>query len=318
VTTLLSSLRLLLPALVLGLSTPAHAEEQVHIYNWSDYFAENTLPNFQTRTGIRPVLDVYDSNEVLEAKLFAGSSGYDLIFPTARPFAARHIKAGLYQPLDTAKLSGLDTLDPDIMASLASIDLGGQYLVPYMWGTSGLGVNVEKVAAALGSEAPLEDARHLEPWQDPRAAPYVRIERVTKKFGDLYAVDDVSLNIFKGEFFSLLGSSGCGKSTLLRLLAGLDYPSSGRIYIDGADVTEVPPYSRPVNMMFQSYALFPHMTVEQNVEFGLKQDRVPKKERQERVGEMLDLLKIAEQRKRRPEQLSGGQRQRVALARSLA
>ncbi|QGU32708.1 ABC transporter ATP-binding protein [Thermochromatium tepidum] len=162
------------------------------------------------------------------------------------------------------------------------------------------------------------DRHSLEPWQDPKAAPYVRIERVTKKFGDIYAVDDVSLNIFQGEFFSLLGSSGCGKSTLLRLLAGLEYPTSGRIHIDGVDVTDVPPYSRPVNMMFQSYALFPHMTVEQNIEFGLKQDRLPRRERAERVDEMLELLRIRELRKRRPDQLSGGQRQRVALARSLA
>ncbi|MCG6897069.1 MAG: polyamine ABC transporter ATP-binding protein [Thiocapsa sp.] len=164
----------------------------------------------------------------------------------------------------------------------------------------------------------LAENQRLEPWQDPRAAPYLRVDRVTKKFGDVYAVDDVSLDIFKGEFFSLLGSSGCGKSTLLRILAGLEYPSAGRIYIDGVDVTDVPAYSRPVNMMFQSYALFPHMSVEQNVEFGLKQDRLPRSERVERVGEMLDLLKITELRKRRPDQLSGGQRQRVALARSLA
>ncbi len=162
------------------------------------------------------------------------------------------------------------------------------------------------------------DRRLLEPWQDPKARPYVRIERVTKTFGDLYAVDDVSLNIFQGEFFSLLGGSGCGKSTLLRLLAGLEDPSTGRIFIDGVDVTDIPPYSRPVNMMFQSYALFPHMTVEQNVEFGLKQERIAKRERAERIGEMLDLLQITELRKRRPDQLSGGQRQRVALARSLA
>ncbi len=158
----------------------------------------------------------------------------------------------------------------------------------------------------------------LEAWQDPGAVPYVRIERVTKKFGDVYAVDDVSLNIYRGEFFSLLGSSGCGKSTLLRMLAGLEHPSGGRIYIDGADVTDVPAYSRPVNMMFQSYALFPHMSVEQNVEFGLKQDRMPRKERAERIGEMLNLLEIEPLRKRKPDQLSGGQRQRVALARSLA
>jgi putrescine transport system ATP-binding protein len=162
------------------------------------------------------------------------------------------------------------------------------------------------------------DRRGLEPWQDPKARPYVRIERVTKKFGDVYAVDDVTLEIFQGEFFSLLGSSGCGKSTLLRLLAGLEQPTQGRIFIDGVDVTDIPPYNRPVNMMFQSYALFPHMTVEQNVEFGLKQERLPRKERAERVVEMLDLLHIAPLRKRRPDQLSGGQKQRVALARSLA
>jgi putrescine transport system ATP-binding protein len=162
------------------------------------------------------------------------------------------------------------------------------------------------------------DRRHLAPWQDPKAKPYVRIDRVTKKFGDVYAVDNVSLDIFQGEFFSLLGGSGCGKSTLLRMLAGLEQPTQGRIFIDGVDVTEVPPYSRPVNMMFQSYALFPHMSVEQNVEFGLKQEAMPRAERAERVGDMLELLKIAPLRKRRPDQLSGGQRQRVALARSLA
>ncbi|MBN2885864.1 MAG: ABC transporter ATP-binding protein [Chromatiaceae bacterium] len=162
------------------------------------------------------------------------------------------------------------------------------------------------------------ERRLLEPWQDPKAAPFVRIERLTKQFGDLYAVDDLSLDIFQGEFFSLLGSSGCGKSTLLRMLAGLEYPTSGRLYIDGVDVTEVPPYARPVNMMFQSYALFPHMTVEQNVEFGLRQERMPRAERAERVSEMLELLRIAPLRKRKPDQLSGGQRQRVALARSLA
>jgi putrescine transport system ATP-binding protein len=162
------------------------------------------------------------------------------------------------------------------------------------------------------------ERRKLEPWQDPKAAPYVRIDHVTKQFDDVYAVDDVSLDIFQGEFFSLLGSSGCGKSTLLRMLAGLERPTKGRIWIDGADVTDLPAYSRPVNMMFQSYALFPHMTVEQNVEFGLKQDRMPRKERAERVGEMLGLLQIGELRKRKPDQLSGGQRQRVALARTLA
>lgn len=157
-----------------------------------------------------------------------------------------------------------------------------------------------------------------EPWQDPRAAPYVRIERVTKRFGEVYAVDDLSLNIYRGEFFSLLGGSGCGKSTLLRLLAGLERPTAGRIFIDGADVTNLPAYARPVNMMFQSYALFPHMSVEQNVAFGLKQERMPRSERLERVAQMLDLLEIGDLRRRKPDQLSGGQRQRVALARSLA
>ncbi|WP_050984686.1 polyamine ABC transporter substrate-binding protein [Thiorhodococcus drewsii] len=148
----------LLPLALSILAAPlfAHAEEQVHLYNWSDYFAEDTLSDFESQTHIRPVLDVYDSNEVLEAKLFAGSSGYDLIFPTARPFAARHIKAGLYQPLDRSKLPGLDQIDPDIMKSLEGIDPGHAYLVPYMWGTTGLGVNLKKVKAALGEDAPMD------------------------------------------------------------------------------------------------------------------------------------------------------------------
>lgn len=152
----LSGFCVLFPLCAMSVCAVGHAEEQVHLYNWSDYFAESTLPEFQARTGIRPVLDVYDSNEVLEAKLFAGSSGYDLIFPTARPFAARHLKAGLYLPLDKSKLPGLDRLDPDIMASLAAIDPGNAHLVPYMWGTSGLGLNLEKVRAALGETAALD------------------------------------------------------------------------------------------------------------------------------------------------------------------
>jgi len=155
------------------------------------------------------------------------------------------------------------------------------------------------------------------PWSDPTARPYVQIERVTKSFGDFKAVDDVSLNIYRGEIFCLLGASGCGKTTLLRMLGGFETPSSGRILIDGEDMTGVPPYERPVNMMFQSYALFPHMTVEQNVAFGLKQDRVPKAEIAERVATMLDLVKLGGFGKRKPHQLSGGQKQRVALARSL-
>ncbi len=157
-----SHLRRALAALILT-GTAAVAEEQaVHIYNWNDYFAEDTLPGFQKATDIRPVLDVYDANEVLEAKLLAGSSGYDVIFPTARPFAARHIKADLYLPLDKAKLPGLDKLDPDIMRSLADIDPDNAHLVPYMWGTSGLGINTAKVKAALGESG--GDDAELDTW----------------------------------------------------------------------------------------------------------------------------------------------------------
>jgi putrescine transport system ATP-binding protein len=155
------------------------------------------------------------------------------------------------------------------------------------------------------------------PWRDPSARPYVEIERVTKSFGDFKAVDDVSLKIYKGEIFCLLGASGCGKTTLLRMLGGFETPTSGRILIDGEDMTGVPPYERPVNMMFQSYALFPHMNVEQNVAFGLKQDGVPKAQIVERVATMLELVKLGGFGKRKPHQLSGGQKQRVALARSL-
>src|ERR1700736_6054839 len=155
------------------------------------------------------------------------------------------------------------------------------------------------------------------PWKDANARPYVQVERITKSFGDFKAVDDVSLKIYQGEIFCLLGASGCGKTTLLRMLGGFETPSSGKIFINGEDMTGVPPYERPVNRMFQSYALFPHMNVEQNVAFGLKQDRVPKPEIRERVATMLDLVKLGDFAKRKPHQLSGGQRQRVALARSL-
>jgi putrescine transport system ATP-binding protein len=132
------------------------------------------------------------------------------------------------------------------------------------------------------------------------------------------AVDRVDLAIFKGEFFSLLGASGCGKTTLLRMLAGFETPSDGRILIDGTDVTTVPPYERPVNMMFQSYALFPHMTVAGNIAFGLKQDGLPKPEIERKVKAVLDLVQMGKFTDRKPHQLSGGQRQRVALARCLA
>jgi len=141
---------------------------------------------------------------------------------------------------------------------------------------------------------------------------------VTKRFGDFTAVDDLSLGIFEREFFALLGASGCGKSTLLRMLAGFEEPTSGTITLEGNDLRGIPPYQRPVNMMFQSYALFPHMSVEANIAFGLKQDRMAKSEIEDRVGEMLRLVKMKEFAKRKPHQLSGGQKQRVALARSLA
>jgi putrescine transport system ATP-binding protein len=175
----------------------------------------------------------------------------------------------------------------------------------------------EAAAGPAQAAAPAQPAVKAAPWKDPNAKPYVEIERVTKSFGDFKAVDDISLKIYKGEIFCLLGASGCGKTTLLRMLGGFETPTSGRILIDGEDMTGVPPYERPVNMMFQSYALFPHMNVEQNVAFGLKQDGVPKAEIKERVATMLALVKLGDFAKRKPHQLSGGQRQRVALARSL-
>ncbi|WP_108398150.1 ABC transporter ATP-binding protein [Devosia submarina] len=161
-------------------------------------------------------------------------------------------------------------------------------------------------------------AADTRPWRDPDAKPFVRIKNVTKKFGDVYAVSDVSLDIFKSELFCLLGGSGSGKSTLLRMLAGFEQPTSGTIEIDGVDMTDVAPYNRPVNMMFQSYALFPHMNVEQNIAYGLKRDHLPKDEIHRRVEELLALVKLQDYGKRKPHQLSGGQRQRVALARALA
>jgi putrescine transport system ATP-binding protein len=164
---------------------------------------------------------------------------------------------------------------------------------------------------------PPQSRRQIEPWQDPKAKPYITIENVTKSFGSIVAVRGVSISIYQGELFSLLGGSGCGKTTLLRLLAGFEKPTTGRLYIDGVDVTDVPAYERPVNMMFQSYALFPHMTVAQNVAFGLRQERLPIKVIRERVKEGLDLVQMSAYAERKPHQLSGGQRQRVALVRSL-
>ncbi|HTT00646.1 MAG TPA: ABC transporter ATP-binding protein [Steroidobacteraceae bacterium] len=147
--------------------------------------------------------------------------------------------------------------------------------------------------------------------------PYLRIEHVTKKFGATAAVDDVSLEVYRGEIFCLLGGSGSGKTTLLRMLAGFETPTSGHIYIDGHDMGAIPPYERPVNMMFQSYALFPHMSVVKNVAFGLEQERLSRHEIDARVAEMLEIVKMTPYGHRKPHQLSGGQRQRVALARAL-
>lgn len=144
------------------------------------------------------------------------------------------------------------------------------------------------------------------------------IQGISKSFDGTLAVDDVSLDIRKGEIFALLGGSGSGKSTLLRMLAGFESPNAGKVVLDGEDITGLPPYLRPTNMMFQSYALFPHMTVEQNIAMGLKQDRLPKAEIRDRVQAMLKLVKMEAFAKRKPQQLSGGQQQRVALARSLA
>lgn len=154
-------------------------------------------------------------------------------------------------------------------------------------------------------------------WREEGAKPFVQIDRITKKFGDFCAVDNVSLDIYKNELFCLLGGSGSGKSTLLRMLAGFEKPTSGSILIDGVDMANIQPWERPVNMMFQSYALFPHMTVEANVAFGLRREGVKSHEVKKRVADMLEMVQMGHLAKRKPHMLSGGQRQRVALARSL-
>ncbi|WP_020558510.1 ABC transporter ATP-binding protein [Thiofilum flexile] len=147
--------------------------------------------------------------------------------------------------------------------------------------------------------------------------PFIQIKNVTKRFGDFIAVDNVSLDIYRSELFCLLGGSGCGKSTLLRMLAGFENPTQGQILIDGVDMAGIPPWERPVNMMFQSYALFPHLSVESNIAFGLKREGVKRDEIKQRVDDMLKLVQLSQFAKRKPDQLSGGQRQRVALARAL-
>jgi putrescine transport system ATP-binding protein len=165
--------------------------------------------------------------------------------------------------------------------------------------------------------SPQQKANTDRPWLDPDAQPQIVIESINKTFGTFTAVDGVNLRIYKGEMFALVGASGCGKSTLLRMLAGFATPSGGRIMIDGVDMTAVPPHERPVNMMFQSYALFPHMTVEQNVGYGLRRMGLPAAVRGKRVQDALEMVQLGAMAKRKPHQLSGGQRQRVALARAL-
>ena len=163
----------------------------------------------------------------------------------------------------------------------------------------------------------LKAAINVKPWNDPNAKPFVQIKNVTKKFGSVTAVHNVSLDIYRGELFCLLGGSGSGKSTLLRMLSGFESITSGQMLMDGEDLSDVPPYKRETNMMFQSYALFPHMSVEKNIAYGLKRDGLPRAEIATRVTDMLSLVQMDSFASRMPHQLSGGQRQRVALARSL-
>ena len=157
-----------------------------------------------------------------------------------------------------------------------------------------------------------------EPWNDPGARPLIEFRNVTKRFGDFVAIDGQSLDIHEGEFFALLGPSGCGKTTMMRMLAGFETPSEGSIRLAGRDIASVPPNRRPVNMMFQSYALFPHLSVWENIAFGLRREGLPRERIDQRVSEMLGLVRLEDFARRKPHQISGGQRQRVALARSLA
>jgi putrescine transport system ATP-binding protein len=161
------------------------------------------------------------------------------------------------------------------------------------------------------------DGSDPRPWEDPARMPFIRLTGLTKRFDATVAVDNVSLDIHRGELFAILGGSGSGKTTLLRMLAGLEVPDAGSMVIDGMDMTTVPPHRRPVNMMFQSYALFPHMTVEQNVGYGLVKEGMARAEIASRVAEMLALVRLETLGARKPDQLSGGQKQRVALARAL-
>ncbi|AXI49055.1 polyamine ABC transporter ATP-binding protein [Sulfitobacter sp. SK012] len=156
------------------------------------------------------------------------------------------------------------------------------------------------------------------PWEDPNQEPLIRFQNVTKRFGDFVAIDDLTLDIYEKEFFALLGPSGCGKTTMMRMLGGFETASSGRIELAGQDIGPVPPNKRAVNMMFQSYALFPHLSIWDNIAFGLKRGAMSKADIDVRVAEMLKLTRLEKFARRKPHQISGGQRQRVALARSLA
>ncbi len=158
----------------------------------------------------------------------------------------------------------------------------------------------------------------FEPWKDPQAEPLIRFQNVTKRFGEFTAIDLIDLDIYEREFFALLGPSGCGKTTLMRMLAGFETPTEGTIWLDGQDIAPIPPNKRATNMMFQSYALFPHLTVEDNIAFGLKRSDMAKGDIAARVEEMIRLVQLGKFAKRKPHQISGGQRQRVALARALA
>ena len=182
-------------------------------------------------------------------------------------------------------------------------------------GTSPSSTNGGSSRAGPRTPAPLSN---FAPWKDPNKTPIVRFENVVKRFGSFVAVKGCTLDIYEREFFSLLGPSGCGKTTLLRMLAGFEKPTEGRIIVEGQDITELPPYERPINMMFQSYALFPHMTVEQNIGFGLRQEGMAKDAAKKRVSECMEMLELGKFAARKPSQLSGGQQQRVALARAIA
>lgn len=178
----------------------------------------------------------------------------------------------------------------------------------------GTSAQAEKAMTETDKNADILKSR---PWEDESSKPFIRIEGITKHFGDVVAVDNVDLDIHKGELFSIVGGSGSGKTTLLRIMAGFETPDDGRFLIDDVDFTQTPAYERPVNMMFQSYALFPHMSVEKNIGYGLKRDGMDKVEINRRVTDILELVQMGELAKRKPSQLSGGQRQRVALARAL-